>query len=219
MAGRTLQHRALADPTRERLLGLLRAAGAPQDVATLASALGRHQNTVRAHLHVLDEAGLVVAFLDHRSGRGRPPMLFSGVPVEDEQEQALLAASLASALEPLPEGVEIAARAGRSWGGALIERLEPGRAPSEETCVARVASLLNRHGFAPRLEAGELVMHRCALRELAGRYPRVVCSYHAGLIEGALEELGAPVVLERLEPWVSPATCVAHLAPRVNRDG
>ena len=31
-----------------------------------------------------------------------------------------------------------------------------------------------------------LVMRRCPFRELAERYPRVICSFHAGLIDGAL---------------------------------
>jgi len=63
------------------------------------------------------------------------------------------------------------------------------------------------------------VMHRCPFRELAERYPQVVCALHGGLIDGALEELDAPVVLETLEPWASPSTCVAHLAPRAGRSG
>ena len=57
-------------------------------------------------------------------------------------------------------------------------------------------------------------MRRCPFRELAERYPRVVCSLHAGIIDGALEELDAPVELERLEPWVTPTTCVARLRRR-----
>jgi hypothetical protein len=47
----------------------------------------------------------------------------------------------------------------------------------------------------------------------AERYPRVVCALHAGIIGGALAELGAPVELERLEPWVTPTSCVAWLRP------
>ncbi len=60
-------------------------------------------------------------------------------------------------------------------------------------------------------------MHRCPFRELAERYPRVVCSFHAGLIEGALEEIGSPVALGTLEAWATPTTCVARLVSRVPR--
>lgn len=219
MAGRTAQHRALADPSRERILDLLRAADGPLSVAEFAPLLGLHPNTVRSHLQLLGEAELVVSAAERTGGRGRPAILFSAVSAEAEQEHALLAASLASALEPLPDGVAIAEAAGRSRGRAMIERLEPGREPDDDVCVERVASLLRRCGFSPEVFADGLVMHRCPFRELAERYPKAVCSLHAGLIDGALGELGSSVALERLEPWVSPSTCVAHLTLRVRRDG
>ena len=216
MAGRTLEHRALADPTRQRLLELLRASEEPQPVAALAASLGLHSNTIRAHLQLLEGAELVVSTADRSGERGRPPMLFSAVPAEAEEEHALLATSLASALEPLADGVEIAETAGRSWGGVMVDRLEPGREPDDEACIERVASLLRRRGFAPEVAANELVMHRCPFRQLAERYPRVVCSFHAGLIDGALEELGSGVGLEGLEAWVTPSTCVARFSSRTD---
>ena len=214
MAGRTARHRALADPTRERLLDLLRASDSPLPVAALAAPLRLHPNTVRSHLQLLEAAELVVSAPDRAGGRGRPSIVFSAVPAEAEQEHALLAASLASALEPLPDGVEIAETAGRSWGGVMIERLEPGRDPDDEACVERVASLLRRRGFAPEVAERELVMHRCPFRGLAELYPRVICSFHAGLIDGALEELGSGVGLDSLEAWVTPSTCVATFGRR-----
>ncbi len=217
MTGRSLRHRALADPSRERLLDLLRDSVEPQSVALLAAALSLHQNTVRAHLEVLVRAELVVPTRDTSGGRGRPPILYSAVPAEAEEEHALLAASLVSALEPLPRGVEIAGTAGRSWGGVVVERLEPGREPDDETCIDRVASLLRRRGFAPQVTPDELVMHRCPFKQLAQRYPRVICSFHAGLIDGALEELDSNVVLEELKPWVTPSTCVARFGRREAR--
>jgi predicted ArsR family transcriptional regulator len=210
MAGRTAQHRALADPTRERLLDLLRAADRPLAVAELAPVLGLHPNTIRSHLQLLEEAELVISAAEHTGGRGRPAIVFSAVPAGAEQEHALLATSLASALEPLPDGIEIAEAAGKSWGGVLIERLEPGREPDNEACIERVATLLRRRGFAPEAIGAELVMHRCPFRELAERYPRVVCSFHAGLIDGALGELGSDIRLESLEAWVTPSTCLAR---------
>jgi len=211
MVGRIVRYRALADPTWERLLDLLRAADRPLAVAELAPTLGLHPNTVRSHLQLLEEAELVISAPERTGGRGRPSIVFSAVPAEAEQEHALLAASLASALEPLPDGTEIAEAAGRSWGRVMIERLEPGREPDDEACIERVASLLRRRGFAPEATETELVMHRCPFRELAERYPRVVCSFHAGLIDGALGELGSGVALESLEAWVTPSTCVARL--------
>ncbi|MEO5633096.1 helix-turn-helix domain-containing protein [Gaiella sp.] len=212
MAGRLARHRALADPTRERILDLLRAADGPLSVAELAPSLGLHANTVRSHLQVLEEADFVVSAADHTGWRGRPPIRFSAVPPEPEQEHALLAASLASALELLPDGVAIAQEAGRSWGRVMVERLEPGRDSDDEICIERVATLLRRRGFAPEATENGLVMNRCPFRDLAERYPRVVCSFHAGLIDGALVELGSGVALETLEAWVTPSTCVARFS-------
>jgi predicted ArsR family transcriptional regulator len=212
--GKTLHHRALADPSRVRLLECLRSSEESRSVDELAADLGLHPNTIRAHLLVLEESELVVSSSEHVGRPGRPRRLFAAVPEEAELEHALLASALASSLEPLPDGAEVAASAGRSWGGVLVERLEPGRVPDEASCVERVSTLLRRRGFAPEPTPSGLVMRRCPFRELAERYPRVICSFHAGLIDGALSELDAPVALEGLEPWATPTTCVARLAER-----
>lgn len=215
--GKTLHHRALADSSRAHLLECLRASERPLSVDELASEVARHPNTIRAHLAVLEEAELVVVRLEHDGRPGRPRRVFAAVPEDAEEEHALLASALASSLEPLPNGVEIAATAGRSWGRMLVERLEPGRPADEDACVDRVASLLRRRGFAPEREESALVMHRCPFRELAELYPRVVCGFHAGLIDGALVELDAPVGLGDLEPWATPTSCVARIGPRPAR--
>jgi predicted ArsR family transcriptional regulator len=215
MDGETRRHRALAEPSRRRLLDALRSASAPLGTEELADALRLHPNTVRAHLDVLVGAELVVATHERDGRPGRPRLLFAALPAEAEEEHALLAAALASSLEPLPDGAELAAAAGRSWGRVLVERLEPGEAPTSANALAHVATLLRRRGFAPDEPSGnEIVMRHCPFRELAERYPRVVCALHAGIVDGALEELGAPLTVERLEPWTTPTTCTARLQPR-----
>lgn len=214
MDGETRRHRALADASRARLLDLLRESERPLGVDELSASLALHPNTVRAHLAVLEDVGLVVASREARTLPGRPRRLFAAVPEDDEREHELLAAAFASSLEPLPDGDALSAAAGRSWGRVLVERLEPGREPTAHNCLQRVASLLQRRGFAPEVAGDEIVMRRCPFRELAERYPRVVCSLHAGIIDGAFQELGAPVEVERLEPWVTPTMCVAWLRPR-----
>ena len=211
MDGETLRHRALADESRTRLLDVLCASVRALSADELAAPLGLHPNTVRAHLDVLEDAGLVVSSREQRTRPGRPRRLFAAVPKEDEHEHELLAAALASSLEPLPDGAELAAASGRSWGRVLVDRFEPGCEPTAQACVQRVASLLQRRGFAPEISGDEIVMRRCPFQELAERYPRVVCALHAGIIDGALAELGAPVEVERLEPWVTPTSCVARL--------
>lgn len=195
------------------MLDVLRAAGEPRSADELAAALTLHPNTVRAHLEVLEEADLVIASREERSRPGRPRRLFAAVPAPVEHEHELLAAALASSLEPLPEGGALAEASGQSWGRVLVEHLEPGHEPTAPACLQRVTSLLERRGFAPEAGDEEIVMRRCPFRGLAERYPRVVCSLHAGIIDGALAELSAPLEVEQLEPWVTPSMCVAWLRP------
>jgi predicted ArsR family transcriptional regulator len=215
MDGETRRHRALAEPSRRRLLDALYSTAAPLAVGELADDLELHPNTIRAHLDVLVDAELVVVTRETDGRPGRPRLLFAALPAEAEEEHALLAAALASSLEPLADGPELAAVAGRSWGRVLVERLEPGEPPTAANTLAHVATLLRRRGFAPgEPTEREIVMHHCPFRALAERYPRVVCGLHAGILEGALEELDAPLEIERLEPWTTSTTCTASLQPR-----
>ena len=64
----------------------------------IAAGSGLHVNTVRAHLQVLEEAGLVVSSSERPERPGRPRRLFAAVPDTAEHANALLSAMLASAL-------------------------------------------------------------------------------------------------------------------------
>ena len=41
---------------------------------------------------------------------------------------------------------------------------------------------------------------------------RVICPVHLGLMRGAMTALGAPVTVERLDPFAEPDLCLAHLS-------
>jgi predicted ArsR family transcriptional regulator len=41
---------------------------------------------------------------------------------------------------------------------------------------------------------------------------------HLGLMQGALTAMRAPVTVDRLDPFVEPDLCVAHLASAPTRD-
>lgn len=41
-----------------------------------------------------------------------------------------------------------------------------------------------------------------------------MCSLHLGLMRGALKEVRAPLGVDRLEPFVGPSLCLAHLTPQ-----
>ena len=81
-----------------------------------------------------------------------------------------------------------------------------------DVCAAdHVVRLLAEHGFEPERENGDILMRRCPFHDLAEQHGDVVCSVHLGLVRGALTEIGAPVTVTRLEPFVEPRLCRARL--------
>ena len=204
-------HRALAEPSRARLLGLLERA-APLSSEQLAKRTGLHANTVRAHLDVLVEAGLVTWTREPRTRPGRPRRLFAPLPRPETvaREHELLARALAATLAPLVDGPRLAEESGRTWGRGLVGA--PARSADE--AFASVVELLAERGFSPVGDGREITMCSCPFHDLAVRYERIVCSLHKGLIDGALERLEAPLEVAELRPWVTPDRCVARLAER-----
>lgn len=69
-------HRALADESRLRILALLREQARPVAIREIASGVGLHPNTVRGHLNVLVDAGLVRPGTAQRGRAGRPRTLY-----------------------------------------------------------------------------------------------------------------------------------------------
>ena len=57
----------------------------------------------------------------------------------------------------------------------------------------------------------KILLHHCPFREVAESNQRVVCAVHLGMLKGALAEMGAPLQATRLEPFVKPTLCIAHL--------
>lgn len=205
-------HRALADPRRRALVDLVAAAAGPLDARELGAALGLHANTVRWHLALLEEAGLVEARTLPPAGRGRPRTGWVAVRrAEPAAEYRLLAQLLAGTLAGAPDGAERARDAGRGWGEYLVERAEPGVAVDGPEAQRRVVQLLAGHGFAPEPVEGGIALHACPFLEVARAHGTVVCSAHRGLVEGALAELGSPLAVAGLEPFSGPGLCLLRL--------
>lgn len=186
------------------MIEALRDARGGLDTNALADRVGLHPNTVRWHLGVLADAGLVQALPEHRRGRGRPSVVYrltgEGV-AHDRDEYRLLATMLTGVLAAERDGAARAYEAGVRWGRHL-------RAAEPD---GDVAELLDRQGFAAEEHGDRIEMRRCPFYALAEGSPQVICTLHHGIIDGALAESGSGKSVDRLDPFVEPALCVAHL--------
>jgi predicted ArsR family transcriptional regulator len=239
-------HKALAGVSRVAILEVLRAVPGTQDVQTIAAQVGLHTNTVRTHLDQLVEAGLVEGSIEVRTTPGRPRALFrvsASAPAAEVDSYKLLAGILASTIDagaPVP-GVPApgtaAAEAGRRWGRTVVASDGPAHGSVDAAHgVERIVALLDEVGFAPRISARSLPdpssqdgdgpgvhgtvieLHRCPFRDVAIEHSDVVCGVHLGLMQGALEQMGAPSTSIRLEPFVRPGLCLAHVSPADTTD-
>lgn len=208
------QHAALSVRSRRQLLDVLRAADGPQDVAALAEAVGLHVTTARFHLDVLTQAGLVARTLERDGRPGRPRRLYGLVEgAEATPSHRQLAEALVGVLAlAADEGAASAEEAGRRWA----RRRVPAEPLSWDEGSRRLASLFEELGFAPRVvddsSGRHLELDRCPFRDLARRYPGVVCTVHAGLLREALVQLEVSSAEDaRLRPFVEPELCIADL--------
>jgi predicted ArsR family transcriptional regulator len=195
------------DRQREAILDALRASDHGLDTKELSSAVGLHPNTIRWHLGMLSDRGLVAETPEHRRGRGRPSIVHritAEGAVRDRDEYRLLATILTGVVDGDPDGEARAYEAGVRWGRHL-KAAEPD---------ADVVRLLDRQGFAAEAKGDRIEMRRCPFYALAERSPQVICTLHHGIVAGALEEAGAGESVVRLDPFVEPTLCVAHLRRR-----
>lgn len=205
------RHTALSVASRRRLLETLRSAEQPIDAAALAASVGVHVTTVRFHLDVLEDAGLVQRRPERAGRPGRPRQLYRAVPAGDGDRQ--LAEVLAGALAAEPDAEDFAERAGRRWADSEVPAEGPGSSTWDEA-TGRVGQLFDRLGFAPVLvdqpDRRRWELHACPFRALAESHPQVVCTVHLGLMRGALERLHVDQA-PSLERFVTPDLCVAEV--------
>ncbi|MFJ6699452.1 helix-turn-helix transcriptional regulator [Streptomyces sp. NPDC091272] len=197
-------HRALAVPSRRKLLALLREAAGPLGVSELAEASGLSVATVRHHLAELADAGLAVSSPSPGPGRGRPRHHWAPGPgaAHDEAHR-----DLARALACGWTGDGRSARAaGRAWGERLPQ--VAGDGPTERTLAASA-----RMGFGPVRASGppggtRVLLTACPYRDLARARPDVICALHQGLLDHTLRSTGTRALLR---PFIAPDLCAAEL--------
>ena len=206
---------------RRAVLRLLRSSPAPMSILAIAEELGVHPNTVRFHLDSLVADSQVEQVEHGRKGPGRPPLMFQAVRQMDRggtRHYRLLAEILSAALAADKNPRAKAMAAGRVWGRNLESSVgPPAEATSAEQAIDRLVGVLDDLGFAPerRTSNGEQLvgLRHCPFLELAETRSSVVCPIHLGLMQGALETWAAPVSVDRLDAFVEPDLCLAHIAP------
>lgn len=213
--------RVALSPQRAAVLEHLRH-HSPERISDAARQLGLHPNTVREHFEALVDAGLVTRTAAAARGRGRPAWLYSGSASESEarvRDYVGLATALAGHLARTSPHSETDAReAGREWGRELVRESRKSRestAGETRTARRRVLDLLTELGFAPddgpdSARTG-IALRRCPLLDAARRYPAVVCQVHLGIVQGALDELGAASEASDLIPFAEPGACRLYL--------
>ena len=213
MTDSTALHRALADPRRAELVAALENAVEALDATELGRRVGLHANTVRWHLGILEDAGLVGSRPEHRKTPGRPRRVWERVlrPEHDRAgEHQALARALVSLVAGRPDAAADAEAAGRAWGRRAARR--SGSPPTAEGgAVADLARLLGDHGFEPHVDGLDVTMRRCPFADLARETPAVVCGIHRGLVEGALEEASSTLTVRDLQIFPRPGVCVLRL--------
>lgn len=218
MAGVDLTEPPVLGDSRGRVLAALQTAGRPLAVEEVAEKVGLHPNTARFHLDGLLAQGLVTRSREDRAVPGRPRALYTSTPGSartGRRSYRMLAEILTGYLASRSRRPSAEAReAGRAWGRMLGPRRRESRvAPG--TAVRGLVTVLDEIGFAPEpVGSGtdrRILLHHCPFREAAEQQQEIVCAIHLGLMQGVLEEMGAPVAATGLDPFVEPDLCIAHL--------
>ena len=203
----------LSDPLRRRIYAVVveHDEGVSRDA--VARELDLPRSTAALHLERLAKAGLLAVEFRRLNGRsgpgaGRPSKLYrrsdqefaldmprrlyavAGGVMADAIQQAVTGASPKAALR------DAAGRAGR--------RLAVG-APALDVA-------LERSGFEPRAEGGDLVLGTCPFHKLAVQHPEVVCDLNHALVCAMADEVGDDARRVRLDPGAG-GCCLRIAAP------
>jgi predicted ArsR family transcriptional regulator len=188
--------KALGDTTRYAIYQELAASPRPRSTAEVAEALGLHANTVRPHLERMRDVGLLEVTVDARGGVGRP-----------QHRYGLAADAPTLGLEPapLPMLARLVLRLAELAGlnGAYAAEIARAQGAADATSyrhapstLEALVSELDRLGFDPEVTEGsepdEAVVGfcHCPFRDVAERFPDLVCGLHRGLVEGFVDAMG-----------------------------
>jgi predicted ArsR family transcriptional regulator len=171
---------------------------------------GLHPNTVRGHLEVLVAAQSVTRERGPAKGRGRPPWLYDAAEVETPESYEELKAALSQQLAEADEST-LAREAAVRWADLEAESNEAPISDNDDAVTLATESL-NQAGFlATQSFAGDRIeVTSCPYSELVTEHP-VICNIHTALLSEVLDRADQEVAVDRMDVWVRPGMCVAHL--------
>lgn len=221
----------LASPTRRAIVDALRSyrshdgdvdAGGMTS-GQLAELLGLHPTTVRFHTDRLEAAGIIRSQLTTAFGVGRPRKVYAVAPLVDETDRSTYLMRLLQLMTETFSTGATPEQAGAQWARDHLSVTPSSPATSPGAWLGKVGpliDLLHEWGYAPELttkDAGRtcrIALRDCPFMPLARAHPDVVCGIHAGLVSGALHELGEDDVAVSLEPFAGPNLCHVQLTTR-----
>ena len=220
-----LPRRVLASRRRAEILQVLRDRNDALSVAEIATEIGLHGNTVRAHLAALVQSGHVARTPDAHGAPGRPRQVYraTGAPSADRDYRLLAEVLTHHLAASSPDPGQIALAAGRSWALANERSLASTRGPTgaspdpfasePQDALAPVLRMLSAAGFSPELapDRSAIRLRHCPFRELAARDPAVVCQVHLGLVQESLAGLGLTLQATEIAPFLEPGLCMVTL--------
>jgi len=169
-------------------------------LAQLADATGLHENTLRDHVRVLVDEGVLRAETEHRGTRGRPRMIYySAVDAGIDNDAA-------------QRRIDEAKRR-----GDLLRRVmaidTDGQDPDAVHQIDALYEHLEDFDFAPEVDDADLRvdLKPCPFHDLVDAQPVAVCRVHEQLIREVLERAGGPIEVDRLLPLVTEHRCSLQL--------
>jgi predicted ArsR family transcriptional regulator len=167
----------------------------------LADDCGMPLNTVRDHLHVLEQEGLIRGEAVHGGGRGRPPVEYH--PVQE------------AATSPAADGRVTGAR---ERGSKL--RAATGVPSGPDAAATAQLDVLYEHlddaGLDPAVDEQSLTFELapCRYHDMIDDDQALVCAVHARLVGDVLRQVDGPLAMKRLDPFITAHSCVLQLTRR-----
>ncbi|MEV7633581.1 helix-turn-helix domain-containing protein [Microbacterium sp. NPDC089318] len=202
MPRRADDYRGLTQPNRLRLLRAVQSHPGLR-VVELAEMCAMPRNTVRDHLRVLVQEGLVREERLHVGSRGRPPIAYHCVRDADANPAARRRVDGARRRGALLRAVTASTTGDSSelGGGDADAQLDV------------LYEHLDDAGLSPVLDESALrfEMAPCRYRGMIAQDQATVCGMHARLVRDTLAQVDGPLEVERLEPFLTDNSCALLL--------